>query len=68
MKKILFLLLVVMVICSCETNTNSHELKDAYGGQHFTVVEVDSCEYIINGNWFAHKGNCKFCTQRLKNK
>lgn len=67
MKKILFLLLVVMVMCSCETHTNRRELKEQNEiGINFKVIEVDSCEYIANGNWFAHKGNCKFCTQRLK--
>jgi len=46
----------------------------------FRVIEIDSCEYLIKENYeaagyrgygfglMAHKGNCKFCEERRKQK
>jgi hypothetical protein len=37
---------------------------------HYQIVEIDSCEYIYvmnsNASWGSHKGNCKFCAERVK--
>ena len=44
----------------------------------FQVIVIDSCEYLIKSDiykgayrgighgFFGHKGNCKFCEERLK--
>jgi len=34
----------------------------------FSVVKMDSCEYIKwdNRHGFQHKGNCKFCAERRR--
>lgn len=36
----------------------------------FEIVIVDSCEYIRNytniGKIVVHKGNCKYCQQRMR--
>lgn len=49
-----------------EWSTCTHE------GYPYQTLVIDSCEYIYvqNGNasWGAHKGSCKFCAERLKNK
>jgi len=31
-----------------------------------TLIVVDSCEYITWGHGLAHKGDCKYCTERRK--
>lgn len=31
-----------------------------------TLIVVDSCEYIIWGQGVAHKGDCKYCTERRR--
>lgn len=30
------------------------------------VIIIDSCEYIHYGYGLAHKGNCKYCSERHK--
>ena len=32
----------------------------------YSDIEIDSCQYIIGYNVLAHKGNCKYCTERRK--
>lgn len=36
------------------------------------VFEYDGCEYLAASPWysglFTHKGNCKYCEQRARNK
>lgn len=52
------------------------KVKEIFTNVTYTVVVIDSCEYIIgtdnsayNGGFFlTHKGNCKFCAERNKNK
>lgn len=31
-----------------------------------TVVEIDGCEYIRSGFVHTHKGNCKYCKERIE--
>ena len=65
MKKLLLLALFAMIMVGCEE-------KGYKGGNvdGFDIVIVDSCEYIIStyahGGVMAHKGNCRFCTERNK--
>lgn len=43
-------------------------------GKSLSVIEYDGCEYVIvtrpgmygSAIGLAHKGNCKYCAQRLK--
>ena len=43
-------------------------------GLNSFIVEIDSCEYVFivksrgyaSTGYMAHKGNCKFCTERNK--
>ena len=30
----------------------------------YTVIEIDSCQYVVGYNVLAHKGNCRFCKER----
>lgn len=47
--------------------------KDEASGNEIAVYVIDSCEYIgkiggYNNDVLTHKGNCKFCAERNKNK
>ena len=73
MKKVLSIILLSTILSSCEeVNTPKTRtrfvVKEGYGP--LTLVEVDSCEYLL-GEWgnatvLTHKGNCKFCLERNK--
>lgn len=62
MKKLVLLALAVLIIVGCDKSISS---VDGYD-----IVIVDSCEYIRNENFYgcviSHKGNCKFCQQRMR--
>lgn len=63
----LYILLVAFLFCGCGNGENSIDGENVY-----RTVEVDGCEYVTKyngyqrGYMFAHKGNCKFCTERSK--
>ena len=66
------LLLICVAMCySCETKNTSVKSTDIIiSGQSIKIYVIDSCEYIgyINGcnaDWCTHKGNCKYCTERV---
>ena len=68
----LILLLVFSFFISCKTelhnNTKVEERLSNMNGS-ISVVQVDSCEYIVcssNGISIIHKQNCKFCVIRNK--
>lgn len=73
MKKLLLLALAAMMMVGCEYRTDA-EIVEAERLNGFNIIVKDSCEYLIketmrgyNGyGYFAHKGNCKFCTERRK--
>jgi hypothetical protein len=71
------------ILYSCEPATENVPLRNSptkkfnvswyneYQNQYieeFTVIEVDSCEYLFEGygksRVFTHKGNCKYCAMR----
>lgn len=65
MKKLVLLALSAIIMVGCEE-------KGYKGGNvdGFDIIIVDSCEYIFSpyghGGVMAHKGNCKYCQQRLR--
>lgn len=66
MKKLL-IVITAFVLVSCEDNVERRTIKDKYYGQEMEVFIADSCEYIKikSISAFSHKGNCKFCKERL---
>ena len=70
MKKYILLLLSIVLLISCNSNTNDttvvYNTKDK--NCPFNIIIIDSCEYLsgVDGNreFLSHKGNCKFCKQR----
>ena len=59
-----YTLLVAFLFCGC--HTPKEEIA-----KEFEIMEIDSCEYVVKyfdmNYFFAHKGNCKYCTERAKN-
>ena len=66
MRKIIFFIGAVLMLASC---TKEPRTITNVAGTSFDVIEVDSCEYIIGyagyKGYMAHKGNCKYCKQRM---
>lgn len=58
MKKLIFALTALMM-AGCLDKKDSN-------GVLYTVVVVDSCEYLDAGDFstVGHKGNCRFCKER----
>lgn len=73
MKK-LFLILGLCLIAAVSCAPNDAKVVDDEAvesgfymlGSNVYVVEIDSCEYLVNHYRMAHKGNCKFCRERAK--
>ncbi len=53
--------LAVLLLMSCEEEHQSKKIVDDY-----KIVVIDSCEYIRGTYQVAHKGNCRYCTERNK--
>ena len=71
-KKIPFIFMVVamllfLVIGFMNSIKVSDDMRKPLIGGYHTVV-IDSCEYIKGFNMLTHKGNCKFCEERKKNR
>ena len=63
MKKLILLALVTLVMTGCRREKISTR-KDGW-----TIVTIDSCEYIEctpYGRMLIHKNNCRFCEERRK--
>lgn len=68
---ILFAIAFATVLTGCEKYENlSTSKKNVFAiGYRILVCEFDSCEYVIlSKGGITHKGNCKFCEERGKNK
>lgn len=76
-------MLVAVIFCGCQQNPDTRVVTNAksfdvvwsnnMGNQYeeeFTVVEIDSCEYLTGqydrSRFVTHKGNCNFCAERSK--
>ena len=82
MRKIIFILLAAVLFCGCceQRNDIGHVRKQKEVRQvtsnyntTYNVVEIDSCEYLVNHSdtyygydviSITHKGNCKYCRER----
>lgn len=64
-----YYLLLTIILLSCESTVKTTRLNDRLNGFGFSVMIIDSCEYICTENdirTLTHKGNCKYCKQRAK--
>lgn len=69
MERIVFCLMIVLLLFSCERKHNNKVVNSVNGNSNlnFEVVEIDGCEYLYRGTGevlFTHKGNCKFCEEK----
>lgn len=66
-----YALLAVVFLVGCEDkNVQINSTEITIGGRGLKTYTVDNCEYIGSiyggsGDLLTHKGNCKFCLQRL---
>lgn len=73
MKKIIILALVTLMMVGCKYKTDA-EIEEAKRLNGYNIVVIDSCEYLEKSKsagyygfgYLAHKGNCRFCTERRK--
>lgn len=61
MKKIILLALTTLMMVGCGETLETKGKPNLFG---YSVVEIDSCEYIRGGYQLAHEGNCRFCKER----
>ena len=66
MKKLLLLALLAMIMVGCEEKKEDREYATDERGYTYEVLVIDSCEYFHSTYVLAHKGNCRFCTERNK--
>lgn len=66
MKKLILLLALAFVMCGCYRQNADGSYTVGNALTEFNVLTIDSCEYIVDGYWMSHKGNCKYCTERRK--
>ncbi len=61
---------VLFSSCVCDESKNNEALQNNADLTDMKVVVIDSCEYIQYHTYYhesiTHKGNCKFCAERLK--
>lgn len=82
MKNLLILIITIFILCSCvennaQTRRSNQECNKVTSnfGKTYNIVEIDSCEYLVNhSNTYyghdvisiTHKGNCKYCQKRSR--
>lgn len=75
-KKIILLVLATLMMVGCDNKTDAKKIEEAKRLNGFNIVVIDSCEYLKKSRamgyqgfgYFAHKGNCRFCAERRKQK
>ena len=60
-------LLGTFVLTSCGKGDGSiHAPMGSGTSPYYQTIVIDSCEYIEATHKLAHKGNCRFCTERRR--
>ena len=63
MKKLILLLTAILMV-GCDQNPDgSYNTSKSFS---FETIVIDSCEYVGGYYRLAHKGNCKYCQERIK--
>ncbi len=69
MKKVALLALLVLVMSGCAERNEDGSYHAPNGSSEvpdYHTIVIDSCEYIEGYYRLAHKGNCRYCKERLK--
>lgn len=62
-KLILALTAIIMVGCDYQNPDGSYNTSN---NLYLETIVIDSCEYVKGYCMLAHKGNCRFCQQRMR--
>ena len=65
MKKLVLLALAALMMVGCNYQ-NPDGSYDTSKSMTMETVVIDSCEYISGYYRLAHKGNCRFCQERMR--
>jgi hypothetical protein len=68
MNKFAYVLLVSIILLGCERDG---EVVSSLNDKDIKIYVIDNCEYVgdVRGgsrDFLTHKGNCKFCAERVK--
>lgn len=66
MKKILFIITLIAITGCSDDDRNPDGSYDTSKSSYVETVVIDSCEYISAYSQLAHKGNCRFCKNRME--
>jgi hypothetical protein len=68
-----FYALVAVIFCGCESTSYDKQPTIYSNGEmsDLKIYVIDSCEYVgklrgYQSDVLTHKGNCKFCAERIK--
>ena len=60
----LFVLTIIMMVgCDYQNHDGSYNTSKSL---YLETIVIDSCEYVGGYYRLAHKGNCKYCQERIK--
>ena len=65
MKKLVLLTLAALMMVGCNYR-NPDGSYDTSKSMTMETVVIDSCEYISGYYRLAHKGNCRYCQERMR--
>lgn len=64
-RNLILLALTTLMVVGCDEQNPDGSYNTSRSLMLETLV-IDSCEYISGFNRLAHKGNCRFCTERRR--
>lgn len=65
MKKLILLALTAIMMVGCD-GQNPDGSYNTSKSLYLETIVIDSCEYVGGYYRLAHKGNCKYCQERIK--
>lgn len=68
MKKLIILTIFTIIMISCNDELSVRKSPEKLCEEDYQTIVIDSCEYLKYKYRvvLAHKGNCKYCTERQK--
>lgn len=65
MKKLILLALTAIMMVGCD-GQNPDGSYNTSKSLYLETIVIDSCEYVKGYYMLAHKGNCKYCHERMR--
>lgn len=66
MKKLALIVLAALMMVGCHDWNSTYKVDTKRDGTLYGTIMIDSREYIRGNNRLAHKGNCRFCQERMR--